>query len=134
MKLYRIILPVTDIARATAFYGELLGTPGWQVSPGRRYFDCEGVLLACYDAAADGDPDAPGPLPEHLYFAVDDLAAVLERCRRVGAALSTDVVPDVGPLGEIHDRPWGERSFYARDPFGNPLCFVDRATTLRAPS
>jgi len=26
-------------------------------------------------------------------------------------------------------RPWGERSFYAHDPFGNPLCFVD-ATTI----
>ena len=23
-------------------------------------------------------------------------------------------------------RPWGERSFYATDPFDNPLCFVAR--------
>ena len=23
---------------------------------------------------------------------------------------------------------WGERSFYVRDPFGNPLCFVDADT------
>jgi hypothetical protein len=37
-----------------------------------------------------------------------------------------DVVPDVGPLGKIAQRPWGERSFYAADPFGNPLCFVAR--------
>jgi len=26
------------------------------------------------------------------------------------------------------ERPWGERSFYAVDPFGNPLCFVDQKT------
>jgi len=34
------------------------------------------------------------------------------------------VSPGVGPLGEIARRPWGEKSFYAADPFGNGLCFV----------
>ena len=33
-----------------------------------------------------------------------------------------------GSMGEIAERPWGERSFYATDPFGNKICFVDRAT------
>jgi hypothetical protein len=47
-----------------------------------------------------------------------------------GAVLSPDVVPDVGPLGEIAERPWGERSFYASDPFGNPLCFVSRESVF----
>ena len=28
----------------------------------------------------------------------------------------------------IVTQPWGERSFYAEDPFGNKLCFVDRST------
>ena len=27
-------------------------------------------------------------------------------------------------------RPWGERSFYAFDPFGNGLCFVDETTVF----
>jgi hypothetical protein len=27
-------------------------------------------------------------------------------------------------------RPWGERSFYADDPFGNGLCFVDAQTVF----
>jgi hypothetical protein len=27
-------------------------------------------------------------------------------------------------------RPSGERSFYAKDPFGNPLCFVDEQTVV----
>lgn len=34
------------------------------------------------------------------------------------------------PAGAICKRPWGERSSYAVDPFGNPLCFVDRATVF----
>jgi hypothetical protein len=25
-------------------------------------------------------------------------------------------------------RPWGEKSFYAEDPWGNGLCFVDEKT------
>ena len=25
-------------------------------------------------------------------------------------------------------RPWGERSFYAEDPWGNPPCFVEERT------
>jgi hypothetical protein len=25
-------------------------------------------------------------------------------------------------------RPWGERSFYVKDPWGNGLCFVDEKT------
>jgi catechol 2,3-dioxygenase-like lactoylglutathione lyase family enzyme len=36
-----------------------------------------------------------------------------------------------GPLGEIARRPWGEESFYARDPFGNPLCFVSAGSVFR---
>jgi len=31
-------------------------------------------------------------------------------------------------LTGIEVRPWGERSFYARDPFENPICFVDSQT------
>ncbi len=30
--------------------------------------------------------------------------------------------------GEVVRRPWGERSFYAYDPWGNGLCFVDENT------
>jgi hypothetical protein len=30
--------------------------------------------------------------------------------------------------GGIVVRPWGERSFYVVDPWGNPLCFVEEGT------
>ena len=32
------------------------------------------------------------------------------------------------PARAIAVRPWGERSFYAEDPWGNPLCFVEEGT------
>ena len=28
----------------------------------------------------------------------------------------------------IRTMPWGERTFYARDPFGSRICFVDEST------
>ena len=31
----------------------------------------------------------------------------------------------------IESKPWGERIFYARDPFGNPIAFVDASTAFR---
>jgi catechol 2,3-dioxygenase-like lactoylglutathione lyase family enzyme len=129
-KLFRVILPVEGIDRAAKFYGDVLGQPGRRVSPGRHYFDCEGTILACFDPAADGDGYAARPLPEPVYLAVDDLEGTLERVTAGGATFATVGVPGVGPLGAIAKRPWGERSFYATDPFGNPLCFVSRETVF----
>jgi len=124
--LFRVIVPVADIERAARFYGSVLGSSGRRVSPGRHYFKCEGTILACYDPKADGDGYDAKPLLEPLYLAVDDLEATYVSATEAGASFSPDVVPDVGPLGKIARRPWGERSFYAADPFGNPLCFVAR--------
>jgi hypothetical protein len=55
---------------------------------------------------------------------VENLEGTLEACKQAGARFSEDAPPDVGPLGKIAKRPWGEESFYVSDPFGNPLCFV----------
>lgn len=128
--LFRVLLPVSGIDRAVRFYAALLGAPGRRVSPGRHYFDCEGVVLACFDPMADGDGYAAKPNPEPLYFAVDDLHATYEACTAAGARFAEGAPPGVGPLGAIARRPWGEESFYASDPFGNPLCFVSRATVF----
>jgi catechol 2,3-dioxygenase-like lactoylglutathione lyase family enzyme len=126
--LFRIIVPVTSIEDATRFYREVLDQPGRRVSPGRQYFDCGGTILACYDPRADGDDGDAHPLPEPIYLAVDDLDHTFARVKAAGGALSSESVPGVGPVGAIADRPWGERSFYVTDPFGNPLCFVARGT------
>jgi catechol 2,3-dioxygenase-like lactoylglutathione lyase family enzyme len=129
-KLFRVLVPVSDIERASHFYEQVLEVQGKRVSPGRHYFDCEGTILACYDPGADGDGYNATPIPEPIYLSVDDLEGVFQRAREAGAQFSSDVVLDVGPLGKIAVRPWGERSFYARDPFGNPLCFVSHESVF----
>lgn len=123
-RIFRILMPVADIERAATFYRTLFGWAGQRVSPGRHYFDCGGVVLACFDPQADGDGYDAAPLPEPVYVAVDDLEAAYERARNAGAIFSDVDAPGIGKLGEISRRPWGEVSFYFSDPFDNPLCFV----------
>jgi uncharacterized glyoxalase superfamily protein PhnB len=58
-----------------------------------------------------------------VYLAVDDI----EAChRRVSGRL------DGAIRRPIETQPWGERSFYGVDPFGNKLCFVDEQTLFMA--
>ena len=121
-RLYRVILPVSDIAAAARFYAAVLGEPGKRVSGGRHYFSTDGgAVLACYDAAADGDPVGDGwrmhPW-QYAYFSVDDLEAAHRACSVAGA---TDIT-------EVARMPWGETMFYALDPFGNPISFVKAGT------
>jgi uncharacterized glyoxalase superfamily protein PhnB len=122
MRLYRVIIMVTDIAKAADFYGRILDAAGKRVSPGRHYFhDDAGLVVACYDPRADGDDPGEGSIlheNHYLYLSTPDLQrahanAVLSGAREVGA---------------IEDMPWGERLFYCRDPLGNPLSFVQAGT------
>ncbi len=128
-RLYRVILPADSLDDAVLFYAALLDDPGMRISPGRHYFRCGDVTLAIYDPVADGDARTPRPNFDHVYFAVDDLDAVFARARRLGT-LSKQVGDGGLPMGEIARRPWGERSFYLQDPFGNPLCVVDAASVF----
>ena len=129
-RLYRVLVPVGDIEAAKDFYAAVLGEPGRRVSPGRHYFDCEGTILACFDPGAEGDGRAARPNPECIYLAVADLEATCQACKDAGASFDEGSPPGVGPLGSIARRPWGEESFYVRDPFGNPVCFVRRDTVF----
>jgi len=119
--LYRMILPVADIDVAAKFYGHVLGDAGQRVSPGRHYFDCGGVILACYSPAADGDDVGKGwsfHENQYLYFSVSDLEAVRRRIVEAGGR----------NLTEIESMPWGETLFYAVDPLGSRPSFVDSGT------
>jgi catechol 2,3-dioxygenase-like lactoylglutathione lyase family enzyme len=120
-RLFRVIVPVSDIETARAYYAAVLGHPGARVSPGRHYFGCGGVILAVFDPRADGDPWDATPNPDHIYLAVSDLEACY---RRVSAR------PEGQIIEPIQVQPWGERSFYCADPFGNKLCFVDDRTVF----
>jgi catechol 2,3-dioxygenase-like lactoylglutathione lyase family enzyme len=119
-RLFRLNVEVGDIERAAEFYAALLGLEG-RVQPGARcYFRAGPVTLQVVQTTA------PHPAAKALYFAVDDIAAVHARASALGC-LSGDIVHGT-PAGEPVVRPWGERSFYADDPWGNPLCFVEEGT------
>ena len=127
IRLYRIILPVTDIDAAAKFYGHVLGNAGDRVSPGRHYFDCGGVILACYSPSDDGDSIDDGwafHKNQYLYFSADDLDAVRAKVEEAGGTL----------LSEIEAMPWGETLFYAVDPFGGRICFVGTDTLFTGSS
>ena len=128
-RIYRIILPVTDLESAVRFYRAVLEQDGHRISPGRHYFGCGGVVLALYNPKADGDSSDPRPNVEHVYFAVADLDDVYRRAEQAGG-LSTETGDGNLPMGKVARRPWGERSFYMHDPSGNPICFVDESTTF----
>lgn len=124
MKLYRIIFPVADIEKASFFYSGIFEQAGTRVSPGRHYFDLGGIILALYDPIADGD-DIKQQWRFHenqyIYIAVKELETVHQQFKNSDSKHVDE---------RIKTMPWGERLFYANDPFGNPICFVDERTVF----
>jgi catechol 2,3-dioxygenase-like lactoylglutathione lyase family enzyme len=130
--LFRVIMPAGDLDKAVRFYAALLDQPGMRISGGRHYFRCGPVTLAVYSPAGDGDAAQPRANFGHVYLSTSDLEACYRRAQTVGG-LSREIGDGGLPMGEIAKRPWGERSFYVDDPYGNPLCFVDEATVFKGP-
>lgn len=121
--LFRLNLEVGDLAAAARFYGELFGLPGRVQAGARLYLTCGTVTLQVVDVSARGRPH---PAAKALYFVVKDLDAVFSRAQGLRCLSKEDVHGQSG--GAIAVRPWGERSFYAEDPWKNPLCFVEAGT------
>jgi catechol 2,3-dioxygenase-like lactoylglutathione lyase family enzyme len=119
-RLFRLNVEVGDIDRAAAFYSELLGLVARPQMGSRVYLNAGAVTLQVVQV-----PE-PHPAAKALYFAVGDLDALHARAAALDC-LSDDNVHGT-PAGEPVVRPWGERSFYADDPWGNPLCFVEEGT------
>ena len=118
--LFRINVEVGDVERAGAQWGALLGVEGRPQAGARVYFTAGEVTLQVVEC------DPPHPAAKALYFLVDDLEPVHARAKKLGWLSRESVHGEPG--GKISVRPWGERSFYAEDPWGNPLCFVQRGT------
>ena len=123
-RIFRITLEVSNIDEAAAFYAKLLGIEGKRHPGARHYFDCGGVILAVLDPTAGGLTPTPGP--KSLYFAVHDAETVHRRAAELDALAPYTVHGE--PAGDVRQRPWGERSFYVVDPWGNDLCFVEDGT------
>jgi predicted enzyme related to lactoylglutathione lyase len=120
---FRLNIEVGDLPTAISFYTKLLGVAGRKQAGSRCYFECGPVTLQVLDVSSSGWPH---PAAKALYFTVNNLEAIYERARAL-KCLSSEDVHDA-PGGGIVVRPWGERSFYAEDPWKNPLCFVEQGT------
>jgi len=127
-QLFRLNVEVGDLGAAETFYSALLGIQGRRQAGSRVYFEAGPVTLQVVDVTAHS-PGSPHPAAKALYFTVRDLEPALERAKELGC-LSRESVHDA-PGGGIVVRPWGERSFYAEDPWKNPLCFVEEGTIYR---
>lgn len=118
--LFRINIEVGDLERAAKGWGALLGLDARPQAGSRVYFTAGAVTLQVVEH------DAPHPAAKALYFLVDDLEATHACATKLGWLSKETVHGQAG--GAISVRPWGERSFYAEDPWGNPLCFVQAGT------
>jgi catechol 2,3-dioxygenase-like lactoylglutathione lyase family enzyme len=119
-RLFRLNIEVGDVDAAATFYGTLLGLAGRKQAGSRVYFACGGVTL---QIVAVGKPHLAA---KALYFVVADVDAVHARAASLACLSNEDVHGEKG--GAVTVRPWGERSFYCDDPWGNPLCFVEEGT------
>jgi catechol 2,3-dioxygenase-like lactoylglutathione lyase family enzyme len=126
-KIFRITVEVGDLDKAAAFYAKLLDVPGKRHPGSRHYLDCGGVILALLDPTAGGmKPSNIAKAEASLYFAVDELEGFHARAKELEALAPYKVHGEAA--GEIKKRPWGERSFYVTDPWGNEVCFVQDGT------
>jgi uncharacterized glyoxalase superfamily protein PhnB len=123
-KLFRVTVEVGNLDEAAAFYQKLFHADGKRHPGARHYFDCGGVIVAVLDPTQGGLTPTVGP--KSLYFAVRDLEAVHKRAAALGALAPYKVHGE--SAGNITKRPWGERSFYVVDKWGNDLCFVEDGT------
>ena len=117
---FRLNIETGNLEEAIPFYTKLLGVEGRRQPGARCYYNAGPATLQVVQTAQ------PHPAAKALYFTVKDLEAAFERARELGC-LSQESVHDA-PGGGIVVRPWGERSFYAEDPWKNPLCFVEEGT------
>jgi len=126
-RLFRINIEVGNLAEAENFYSKLLGLKGRTQAGSRCYFDCGSVMLQVVDVSSVRQPH---PAAKALYFTVNNLDGAFARAEALNCLTRDDVHGVAGSA--ISVRPWGERSFYAEDRWGNPLCFVEAGTVYPA--
>lgn len=123
-RLFRVLVEVADLDQAITFYSSLLGIPGRKVGGERAYFDCGQTIVGLVDVASG--KHTPQAAPQDLYFAVARVEEFHARALALKCLSSENVHGQ--PAGDLLTRPWGERCFYAQDPWSNGLCFSDETT------
>ena len=109
-KLELVVVPVSDVDRAKAFYAEKVGFNADQdhtVSDTLRFVQLTPPGSGCSIAIGKGITDAKPGSVEGLQLVVSDIEAARSELVRRGVK-----------VGEIQDFPWGRFIFFA-DPDGN---------------
>jgi uncharacterized protein len=126
---FHLAFPVDDLARARAFYGQVLGCPEGRSSAEWIDFDFFGHQIVAHLAAPR--PSAPGagdhhnevdghdvPVPHFgVVLAWDDFHALAKRLREQG--LEFVIEPYVRFAGQVGE----QATMFFRDPAGNALEF-----------
>lgn len=110
-RIFRVTLPVRDLALAQRFYSSLLGEDGQAVAPGWHSFSFGGALLALHEV-----PLAT-PHAEPVSIAVGESIVQLHYRAQSLRAPRVDAEPRTLPTGEY--------GFQMLDPWGNALWLVD---------
>jgi predicted enzyme related to lactoylglutathione lyase len=112
----QILVPVTDVDRAAAFYEDVLGLPLLFKYPGNAFFDADGVRIYL---AKPAEPGVDGAAT--IYFRVDDVTAVFERLVARGATIREQ--PEIAHRDASYDL-W---LAFVQDPDGNNIGLMREA-------
>jgi len=111
----QILIPVTDLARATAFYRDTLGMRFlFEVPQRMAFFDCGGIRLMLGVPEPNAEPVGAGM----LYYKVDDIQAASRAL--VERGVTTINGPQLIAQMSDHDLWLGEY----RDSEGNPFALM----------
>jgi methylmalonyl-CoA/ethylmalonyl-CoA epimerase len=124
MRLVQVAQRAEDLARASAFYADLLGVPASATydPPGLVFFDLAGTRLML-------EGNAPSAM---LYLSVPDLEATIERLRAAGVTIESE--PHVifshedDTLGPAGTDEW---QAFIRDSEGNLVGLVQHRSSAR---
>lgn len=90
----QIAIPIADLDAAVEFYRDTLGLPFLFRVPQLAFFDCAGVRLML----SQPEKSSPGAASSIVYFAVDDIQAMVETLRARGVSFVDEphVIADMG--------------------------------------
>lgn len=111
----QVAVSVEDVARATAFYRDVLGLKFLTGGPNMAFFDCGGVRLYL----AGGEGAGPGAGHSFLYFRTSDMQGQLAALKEKGVVIHKE--PHIIAKMPDHDL-W---LMWIRDSEGNLLGIME---------
>jgi predicted enzyme related to lactoylglutathione lyase len=112
----QLLVPVSDVERATTFYRDVLGLPLLFTYPGNAFFDAHGVRIYL---ATPIEPGYAGPAT--IYFRVDDVSATFDALVARGATIRE--APEIAHRDAAYDL-W---LAFVSDPDGNNIGLMREA-------